>query len=84
MFADQVATAINRTGRPYRNRTYEALVLQLLGRSVEDLFESCGRHFTMKTILQIVVQMLSRIEYVHSKHIIFRDIKVGLILYIAR
>ncbi|CAJ0579530.1 unnamed protein product, partial [Mesorhabditis spiculigera] len=54
---------------------HNCLVMDLLGPSLEDLFNSCSRRFTMKTVLMLADQMIGRIEYVHVKNFIHRDIK---------
>jgi casein kinase 1 alpha len=54
---------------------HRVLVMDLLGPSLEDLFNVCNRKFTMKTILMVADQMISRVEHVHSKLFIHRDIK---------
>lgn len=87
---------------------YNVLIIELLGHSLEELFNMCGRQFrwvivylcqppinklyqkfvqtkrisndwddilSIKTTVMLADQMVSRIEYIHSKNFLHRDIK---------
>lgn len=58
-----------------KDERFRFLSMDLLGKSLDDLFYLCGMKFTLKTVLMIIDQSLDIIEYVHKKQYIYRDIK---------
>ena len=68
---------IPKVYRLHNGHKHNYLLMQLLGKSLDKLFSDTNRKFSIKTVSQIGYQMVQRIEYVHSKGYIHRDIKPG-------
>ena len=71
----QGCTGIGRVMYFGTYRDCNVMVMELLGPSLEDLFNQCGRRFSLKTTLQLADQLLERAETLHENHLIHRDIK---------
>jgi len=56
---------------------YDILIEELLGTSLYDLWESRtkGKKSNLKNVCMVALQILDRLEYIHSKNYIHRDIK---------
>jgi len=54
---------------------WNVMVIDVLGPNIEDLFNFCGRKFSLKTVLLVAEQMINRVEFLHAKNFIHRDIK---------
>jgi casein kinase 1 len=54
---------------------FNILVMDMLGPSLSDLYAFCGNRFSLKTTLMLADQMLARIDSVHKKNFIHRDMK---------
>ncbi|KAI0244627.1 Palmitoylated plasma membrane-bound casein kinase, partial [Massospora cicadina] len=54
---------------------YNVLCIDILGPSLEDLFDLCRRKFSVKTVALLAKQMITRVQSVHEKSLIYRDIK---------
>ncbi|KAI9494221.1 discs overgrown [Zychaea mexicana] len=49
--------------------------MDLMGASLERLFEMCDKSFSLQTVSILGLQLLRRLEFIHSKGILHRDIK---------
>ena len=58
-----------------REEKYFILIETLLGKSLENLYSESHGNFNIKDVCMIGIQILDRLEYIHNKNIIHRDIK---------
>ena len=54
---------------------YIVMVMELLGSNLEELFQTCCKKFSLKTVLMICKQIIDRIHHLHNYNYIHRDIK---------
>ncbi|KAI7893782.1 kinase-like domain-containing protein [Mucor mucedo] len=54
---------------------HSILVIDILGPSLEDLFDMCSRKFSIKTVAMLAKQMITRVQSIHERNLIYRDIK---------
>ena len=58
-----------------KTKNYNILVEPFLGKSLYHLYVDNNNHFEIKDICLIGIQAIDRLEWIHSKNIIHRDIK---------
>jgi serine/threonine protein kinase len=56
------------------NNKYNILVMQLLGKSLEELLME-RKNFSLKTVCMLGYQMINILEFIHERHILHRDVK---------
>ena len=61
-------------------KRYKILIQTLLGKNLDNLFSNILYKTNLKDICMIAIQLLDRLEYIHSKYVIHRDLKPDNIL----
>ena len=69
------APGIPRVYDYWTEDSFRAMVMDRLGVSLGYRFHECGKILSMKTVLMCAIQMLCRLEYLHQRSFIHRDIK---------
>ena len=54
---------------------YHLLIETLLDKSLENIYSESHGNFNLKDVCMIGIQALDRLEYIHNKNVIHRDIK---------
>jgi casein kinase 1 len=61
--------------------SFNIMVLEVLGKSLEDVFQMNQSKFSIKTVVMIADQIFQRIETVHNQSYLHRDIKPDNFLF---
>ena len=59
----------------FTDRDYNILVMQRMGKSLEDVLEEQGGTLSSKTVLALGVRLLQALQHIHNKGMIHRDLK---------
>lgn len=76
--AERTGDIVTKASRPVvvgncgSNSNVHIMVMELLGDSLETLYNQCGRKFSLKTITMLAIQLLHRIEHHHNHHYLHR------------
>jgi casein kinase I homolog HRR25 len=60
--------------------SYRLMVMDALGPDMAKLLDFCGGKFSLKTVLLIADQLIHRIQHIHTKGVVHRDLKPDNIL----
>ena len=57
------------------------MITEFLGPTLEDIFDICGRQFSLKTTCMLFLQMLQLVRMLHERDYLHRDIKPDNFLF---
>jgi serine/threonine protein kinase len=60
---------------------YNVMIMELLGPSLESIYENCNRKFSLNTMFKLSIDMFTLIEQFHKRGFIHRDIKPGNFIF---
>lgn len=64
----------------FKDQNHNFLVMDLLGKSVQDIFDACYRSFSGKDVFLCGIRILQRLEFVHNKGVVHRNIRPSNVL----
>ena len=56
-------------------KNYNILIETLLGKTLHDIFIKTKKSCDLKNMCLIAIQLIERLEFIHSKNIVYRDVK---------
>lgn len=54
---------------------WNALVMDMLGPTLLKMLEKCNGTFSLKTVVQLTIQMISLMDTIHTRGLVYRDTK---------
>ncbi|KAH8918357.1 kinase-like protein [Atractiella rhizophila] len=54
---------------------HRCMVMNLLGPNLWEVLQRNGGKFSIKTVCNIAIRLICRVEYMHNKHLVHRDLK---------
>ncbi|CAK95079.1 unnamed protein product (macronuclear) [Paramecium tetraurelia] len=58
-----------------KEKRFTFCVMNILGKNLESVIRKCGGSFSLQTVLRLAIQMIERIEALHSCKYLHRDLK---------
>ncbi|KAJ8591588.1 kinase-like protein, partial [Rhizopogon salebrosus TDB-379] len=71
------APGVHWSGKEVR---YNVLVFDYLGPLLEEVFNTCQRSFSINTVALIAEQLISSLQYIHTRNIVHQGVKPANIL----